>query len=90
MAFRSPEVAPESVLEASRRGRSVGRFCHRCKSVFPLHLGVHRGKGIGLFGRDHVVSPCSHEGENFEPGDDWWEPAVEVLAAAEQLASSET
>lgn len=65
------------MIPEDRRGRVLGRFCLTCNAVFPLHAGIHRGKGISS--KDHIVAPCSHEGEAFEPGADWWEPAVEVL-----------
>ena len=69
--------APSSQLPEERRGRVLGRFCHGCNSVYPLHRGKHSGKPS--YGRDHIASPCAHEGEPFEPGATWWELAVEVL-----------
>lgn len=82
MAYRRPNAAPASVVEPARRGRPLGRFCHSCGGTFPPHLSVHRGKGVGLSTRDHVASPCTHEGDRFEEGEEWWEPAVEVLPAS--------
>jgi hypothetical protein len=35
-----------------------------------------------MYGKDHIAAPCAHEGEPFDPGEPWWEPAVEVLPAA--------
>jgi hypothetical protein len=40
---------------------------------------MHSGKP--LYGKDHVSSPCAHEGDEFKPGETWWEPAVIVLPA---------
>lgn len=78
MAYRGSEAAPAGRIPEERRGRVVGRFCLACGSVYPLFIGRHRGKPS--FGKDHVSAPCSHEGETFESGADWWQPAVEVLA----------
>jgi hypothetical protein len=36
-------------------------------------------------GRDHIASPCPHEGDRFADGADWWEPAVEVLPPAPEV-----
>jgi hypothetical protein len=47
---------------------------------------MHRGKP--MYGRDHIASPCSHEGDVFEEGAAWWEPGVEVLPEA--IAKAET
>ena len=55
----------------------MGRFCLSCGSVYPLFTRLHRGKPS--FGKDHVSAPCTHEGEAFESGAEWWQPAVEVL-----------
>ncbi len=77
MVYRNPQAAPESAVSAEQRGRVVGRFCHFCASSYPLHRAIHSGKP--LYGKDHVSSPCAHEGDAFTPGEDWWEPAVEVL-----------
>ncbi len=77
MAILSIPVAPQSRVAPERRGAVMGKFCHGCATAFPLHAGRHVGKGIN--GRDHVASPCAHEGELFETGASWWEPAVEVL-----------
>ncbi len=78
--YRHEASAPLSSLPAERRGRTVGRFCKSCQSVYPLFAARHAGKPT--FGKDHVASTCAHEGRPFEEGADWWEPAVEVLAAA--------
>lgn len=78
MVYRHPEAAPLSQIPEERRGRTIGRFCHGCGAIFPLHRGRHSGKPVS--GKDHIASPCAHEGEEFEPGAAWWEPAVEVLA----------
>ena len=75
--YRELEAAPRSRLAAERRGRVVGRFCHACGNFYPEQRAHHAGKPI--YGKDHVASPCSHEGDAFAPGEDWWEPAVEVL-----------
>jgi len=75
--FRLVDPAPESQIAAERRGKVLGRFCRTCGSIYPSTHARHRGKP--MYGKDHVASPCSHEGEVFEPGEDWWEPAVEVL-----------
>lgn len=79
MAYRGPEAAPASRIPAERRGRVLGRFCLACGEVYSQHAGFHSGKP--LHGKDHVASPCPHEGEAFDPGEGWWEPAVEVLPA---------
>ncbi len=55
----------------------VGRFCLACGSVYPRFADRHAGKPS--YGKDHVASPCTHEGEEFDPAASWWEPAVEVL-----------
>jgi len=75
--YRVPEAAPESRLAAERRGAVVGRFCLACGNVYPKFSASHSGKP--LYGKDHVAAPCSHEGDEFRHGEDWWEPAVEVL-----------
>ena len=77
MVYRAPRVAPASGLPPERKGRVVGRFCLTCSNVYPLHAQVHRGKPT--FGKDHVASTCTHEGEDFSEGVAWWEPAVEVV-----------
>ncbi len=90
--YRMPHAAPEGQVPEEKRGRTVGRFCLVCSTIFPLHRAKHSGKG--MYGRDHVASPCAHEGERFEPGADWWQPAVEIVpealaaGAAELLAGS--
>ncbi len=66
-------------MPAERRGPVVGRFCKTCGSIYARFAAGHKGKPV--YGKDHVAAPCSHEGEPFEPGDDWWEPAVELLPA---------
>ena len=80
MVYRKPGAAPASTLPEERRGRVVGRFCKSCSSIYPRYAGSHKGKPT--YGKDHVASPCSHEGDAFVDGEDWWEPAVEVLAGA--------
>ncbi len=79
MVFRAPRPAPVSRISEERRGRVVGRFCLVCGGVYPRYGARHAGKPI--YGKDHVAAPCAHEGEPFEAGDEWWEPAVEVLPA---------
>jgi hypothetical protein len=80
MVYRFPHAAPQSLLPEERRGREIGRFCKVCGFIYPLHRLRHRGKP--MYGRDHIASPCSHEGEVFEAAEAWWEPAVEVLPEA--------
>lgn len=79
MVYRAPIAAPASQIPEERRGRVLGRFCHTCGSVYPRHRAKHVGKPA--YGRDHIASPCAHEGDVFEPGADWWEDAVDVLPA---------
>lgn len=79
MTLRIPSLAPQSRLAPDRRGAVLGRFCHSCSVTFGQHQARHVGKGIT--GRDHIASPCPHEGEAFRAGASWWEPAVEVLPA---------
>lgn len=81
MSYRGPEAAPASRIADERRGRVVGRFCLSCGGVYSLHAAWHRGKPI--HGKDHISSPCAHEGDPFTPGESWWEPAVEVLPLAQ-------
>jgi uncharacterized OB-fold protein len=80
MVYRAPRPAPASTLPAERRGRVLGRFCRACGSVYPLYAARHKGKP--MYGKDHVASPCGHEGDEFVAGEAWWEPAVEPLPAA--------
>jgi hypothetical protein len=80
MVFRLPHAAPEGQIPADRRGRSIGRFCLICASIYPLHRRRHTGRP--LYGRDHVASPCAHEGDFFGEQAEWWQPAVEVLPEA--------
>lgn len=79
MVYRTSMPAPESQVPESRRGRVVGLFCLECGSVYPLHRSRHVGKAV--YGKDHVAAPCAHEGEAFDPGESWWDRAVEVLPA---------
>jgi hypothetical protein len=78
--YRFPHAAPQSQLPEERQGRTIGRFCLVCGSIYPLHRKLHRGRAV--YGRDHIAAPCSHEGDAFEAGDLWWQPAVEVLPEA--------
>lgn len=75
--YRNPDPAPASRVTPERRGAVLGKFCRACGTVYPKFRGRHAGKP--LHGKDHIASPCSHEGDPFDPGADWWEPAVEVL-----------
>ncbi len=79
MTLRTPAVAPQSRVAPERRGAVIGRFCHGCAVSYGQHQARHVGKGIT--GRDHIASPCPHEGELFRAGETWWEPAVQVLPA---------
>jgi hypothetical protein len=85
MVYRVPATAPESQVPSDRRGRLMGHFCLVCATVYPLHRAVHHGKPV--YGRDHIASPCAHEGDAFVPGEAWWEPAVEVLPAPPAAAA---
>jgi hypothetical protein len=87
MVHRAPHPAPQSAIPEAQRGPVVGRFCHACGAVFSLHASRHSGKG--LYSKDHISSPCSHEGDVFEPGEGWWEPAVAVLPPPPASAEGE-
>lgn len=87
MVYRFPHAAPQSQLPEERQGRTIGRFCLVCGSIYPLNRMRHRGRAV--YGRDHIASPCTHEGEAFEPGENWWEPAVEVLPEAVEKAATD-
>ena len=39
MATDSRHAAPQSQLPEERQGRTVGRFCQVCGSIYPLHRG---------------------------------------------------
>lgn len=88
MVYRYPEAAPQSQIAEERRGRTVGRFCHTCGSIYPLHRSTHGGKP--MYGKDHVSSTCAHEGEVFDPAEPWWEPAVEVKVAVPAELAEDT
>lgn len=77
MTYRVPSAAPQSRVPVERRGTVLGRFCHACDSVYSRHASAHAGKP--MHGKDHISATCSHEGEPFLPGAEWWEDAVEVL-----------
>lgn len=74
--LHAPPLAPISSVDSTRHGRLAGRFCRACGEFYPLLRSFHTGKP--LHGKDHIASPCSHHGEAFAPGVDWWEFAVEV------------
>jgi hypothetical protein len=78
--YRYPHAAPQSQIPEERQGRQVGRFCLTCASIYPIHRGRHSGKPI--YGKDHIATTCAHEGDAFDPGESWWELAVEVLPHA--------
>jgi hypothetical protein len=80
MVYRVPPAAPESQVPPERRGMVMGRFCLVCATLYPEHRAAHQGQPV--YGRDHIASPCTHEGDVFAPGEAWWEWAVEVLPAA--------
>ena len=80
MVYRVPPAAPLSQVPPDRRGRVMGHYCLICASLYPLHRATHTGRPV--YGRDHIASPCTHEGDVFEPGASWWEPGIEVLSAA--------
>lgn len=86
MAYRKLNAAPMSSVPEERRGKPAGRFCLACHEVYALHAARHQGKP--LFGRDHVASPCAHEGELFSPGAAFWEEAVEVLPPTQVAAAA--
>lgn len=77
MVYRVPPVAPQSQLPPDRRGPVMGHYCLVCASLYPLHRATHTGRPV--YGRDHIASPCAHEGDVFAAGAIWWEPGVEVL-----------
>lgn len=77
--YRNPDPAPASRVAEERRGPVLGKFCRVCGTVYPKFRGRHSGKPLN--GKDHIASPCSHEGDAFDAGAEWWEPAVEVLPA---------
>lgn len=77
--YRHIPSVPRSMVAAERRGRVVGRFCRACQSIYPSLAAAHVGKPA--HGRDHVASPCVHEGRSFAAEEEWWEPAVELLPA---------
>lgn len=79
MVYRAPTPAPASRVAEGRRGPQLGRFCLTCGNVYPLHRARHAGRP--MVGKDHIAAPCPHEGEAFDPGERWWEPAVEVMPA---------
>jgi len=79
MVYRVPPAAPASQVPPERRGRAMGIYCLVCASLYPLHRATHTGRPV--YGRDHIASPCAHEGEAFAAGESWWEPGVEVLPA---------
>lgn len=85
--YRVPHAAPADQIPEERRGRTIGRFCLVCAQIYPLHRARHSGKP--MYGKDHIASPCAHEGEAFEPGAPWWQPAVEVLPEAVREAASD-
>jgi len=80
MSYPPSPLAPQSALAPEQRGAAVARFCRARQEFYPAHRARHRGKP--LQGKDHVASPCIHEGEEFSPEADWWEPGVEVLRPA--------
>lgn len=86
MVYRVPHVAPQSQVASERRGQVMGRYCLVCASLYPLHRATHTGRPV--YGRDHIASPCAHEGDAFAPGAAWWEPGVEVLPASSVAAAS--
>jgi hypothetical protein len=77
--YRNPDPAPASRIAPERRGPVLGKFCRACGTVYPKFRARHAGTPLN--GKDHIASPCSHEGDPFDAGADWWEPAVEVLPA---------
>ncbi len=79
MVYRVPPVAPQSQVPPERRGQVMGHYCLVCASLYPLHRAVHSGRPV--YGRDHIASPCAHEGDVFAAGAAWWEPGVEILPA---------
>ncbi|HVR08770.1 MAG TPA: hypothetical protein VMW75_12045 [Thermoanaerobaculia bacterium] len=79
MVYRVPPAAPQSQVAPDRRGQVMGRYCLVCASLYPLHRATHTGRPV--YGRDHIASPCAHEGDVFVAGAAWWEPGVEVLPA---------
>jgi hypothetical protein len=87
MVYRVPPAAPRSQVPPERRGREMGPFCLVCASLYPPHRAAHTGRPV--YGRDHIASPCAHEGDLFAPGESWWEPAVEVLPAPPPPAAAE-
>lgn len=86
MVYRVPPAAPRSQVPPDRRGRLMGNYCLVCASLYPLHRATHAGRPV--YGRDHIASPCAHEGDAFAPGESWWEPGVEVLPAAPPAAAT--
>jgi hypothetical protein len=79
MVYRAPSAVPQSQVAPERRGPVVGHFCRVCATLYPLHRAIHAGQP--MYGRDHIAAPCTHEGDVFAAGEEWWEPAVELLPA---------
>lgn len=87
MSYRRLPLAPLSRVAENRRGAVRGRFCKVCGSIYPRWAGRHSGKP--MYGKDHVASPCTEEGEEFVEGASWWEPAVEVLPESQEAEGAE-
>lgn len=83
MTYRVSAAAPASSLPEAQRGPVVGRYCFVCNQVFPTHRMRHVGRPV--YGRDHIPSPCTHEGDAFgevpAASDPWWDWAVDVKPA---------
>jgi hypothetical protein len=87
MVYRAPHAAPRNQIPEERQGRTIGRFCLVCGMIYPLQRARHSGRP--MYGRDHIASPCAHEGEKFQAEAPWWQPAVEVLPEAIQQAETD-
>ncbi len=79
MPYRRLPLSPLSQVATERRAAVRGRFCKVCGAIYPRFVAQHSGKPI--YGKDHVASPCTHEGDAFDEAESWWEPAVEVAPA---------
>src|SRR5947209_17655719 len=85
--YALPHASPAGHVPEGRGGRTTGRLWLLCSTIYPLHRARHTAKR--MYGRGTSASPCAHEGEVFEPGADWWEPAVEIVPEAVAAGAAE-